>query len=153
MRRVSGALLSLCFLLPAGAGAEAVAGPHTVWGYWYTPDHDSLVRIKDCGDGTPCGIVTWVDPVRGKVTVDEHNKDEALRGRPIEGITLLHGFEAGSEDWRGGAIYHPGNGNTYRARIRRVDEDTLEVKGCLGPICKGQLWDRAAPMALDDGAD
>ena len=118
-------------------------GAHDVYGAWYTPDRDSVIAIADCGDGTPCGTVTWIDEARAQVTVDEHNDDAALRGRPILGITLLSGFETGRRGWRGGAIYHPGNGNTYRAKVRRLDADTLEVKGCLGPICQAQRWQRA----------
>ena len=150
MRTAATILVGVSLVSPAIAG-EAVTVPpaHAVWGYWYTPDRDSLVRIADCGDGTPCGVVTWVDPVRGEVTTDEHNKDEALRDRPIEGITLLRGFETGPNGWRGGAIYHPGNGHTYRAQLRRVDEETLEVKGCLGPICKGQMWPKAEAMTAE----
>lgn len=141
----------------AVVGATAIAAAHAgerdpadVWGLWYTPDRDSLVEIADCGDGTPCGTVRWVDPVRAQVTHDEHNPDEALRGRPMEGITLLEGFEAGTRGWIAGAIYHPGQGKTYRARVRRTGEDALKVSGCVGPICKGMTWHRAEQRRADE---
>ena len=128
----------------AAAGAETgTERAHDVYGSWYTPERDTVIRIADCGDGTPCGTVAWLDEERALVLIDEHNRDEALRGRPMLGVTLLHGFEAGRRGWMGGEIYHPGNGNTYRARVRRLDADTLEVKGCVGPVCKGQRWERA----------
>ena len=135
-------------MLLAGVAAfgSAQAGdrdPADVWGLWYTPDRDSLVEIRDCGDGTPCGTVRWVDPVRAQVTHDTRNPDEALRGRPMEGIVLLSGFEAAERGWQGGDIYHPGQGRTYRARVRRTGEDALKVSGCVGPICKGMTWHRA----------
>ena len=139
-------------LLAAGAAALGSAlgiaqagdpAPTDVWGLWYTPERDSLVEIHDCGDGTPCGVVRWIDPVRGEVTHDEHNPDETLRGRPMEGVTLLSGFEAGARGWKGGAIYHPGQGKTYRAKVRRDGAASLRVAGCVGPICKGMTWHRA----------
>lgn len=145
MRRLTIAAMSavLCLGAGASAGDESRGAARDVFGYWYTPDRDSLVLIADCGDGTPCGTVTWVDPERAKVLVDENNRDETLKGRPIEGITLLAGFEEASKGWRGGEIYNPENGATYRAKLRRTGADTLEVKGCVGPICKGMVWPRA----------
>ena len=137
-------------LLALGGASDA----HDVYGAWYTPDRDSVIAIADCGDGTPCGTVAWIDEARAQVTTDEHNDDADLRGRPILGITLLSGFETGKRGWRGGDIYHPGNGNTYRAKVRRLDADTLEVKGCLGPICQAQRWVRApARLAGATAAD
>ena len=147
-----GLMAGLAMLGAAGGGAAGGTGDRTgdgrdVFGAWYTPDRDSVIAIADCGDGTPCGTVTWLDAERAQVTIDEHNADAGLRGRPILGITLLSGFETGrqgsGQGWRGGEIYHPGNGNTYRAKVRRLDADTLEVKGCVGPICKAQRWVRA----------
>ena len=124
------------------AGGAAAPEPHDVYGDWYTPERDSVVRIHDCGDGSPCGTVVWLDPETAQVIHDEHNDDAALRGRPILGVTLLSGFEAAPKGWRRGVIYNPGDGNSYRARVRRLDADTLEVKGCVGPICKGMRWAR-----------
>ena len=140
------AYLAACAL--TNASAPPATG-HDVYGDWYTPDRDSVVRIADCGDGTPCGTVTWQDPERAKVVIDRRNEDQALRGRPIVGITLLGGFEAAEEDWRRGAIYNPENGATYRARLKRLDADRLQVKGCVGPICKGMVWERRPPASAD----
>ena len=65
------------------------------------------------------------------------------------GVTLLHGFERGAERWHAGAIYNPKDGRTYRARMELVSQDTLAVSGCLGPICKTLLWQRAKDEAQD----
>ena len=139
-KTLTGLMAGACALGTAQAGDPASTD---VWGLWYTPDRDSLVLIEDCGDGTPCGTVQWIDPVRGEVTHDEHNPDEALRGRPMEGVTLLSGFAPGERGWKDGAIYHPGQGKTYRAKVRRLSEEALKVSGCVGPICKGMTWHRA----------
>jgi uncharacterized protein (DUF2147 family) len=140
-------LLAAAGLLVAGDGT----GGLDVEGYWYTPDRDVIVHITDCGDGTPCGRVVWLDEERARVLIDEHNDDPALRDRPIMGITLLGGFEEGEKGWRGGTIYNPENGDSYDARVRRLDADELEVKGCIGPFCRGFVWEAAdAAMA---GAD
>lgn len=114
-----------------------------VYGDWYTPEKDSIIRLADCGDGTPCGTVIWIDKTRAKVLVDENNPDPALRERPMEGVTLLSGFAERGEDWRGGTIYNPEDGKSYDARLKRMSEEELQVKGCVGPFCKGMVWTAA----------
>lgn len=124
------------------ANAGELTGELDVWGRWYTPDHNSIIEISDCGDGTPCGIVTWVDQHDGMVD-DTRNPDPTLQGQPMVGVKLLHGFKAEKHRWASGAIYNPENGKTYRARIALTPENTLAVSGCLGPICKKLFWERA----------
>lgn len=123
----------------------AHADEHDVWGLWYTPDRMSIIEISDCGDGSPCGVVTWVNTEHG-MTVDSENRDHDLRGRPMIGVTLLHGFEKAAHRWGSGAIYNPENGRTYRARLELESNDLLAVSGCLGPICKKLHWERAEEL-------
>lgn len=128
-------------------GATATVNSLDVHGLWYTPDRNSIVAIGDCGDGTPCGTVAWVDPEHGGMSHDEHNPDDDLRGREMVGITLLHSFEEQQGSWRSGAIYNPKDGRTYRAKIELLSEDALAVSGCLGPVCKKLIWERAEGVA------
>lgn len=127
----------------AAACGHAFAGELDVWGSWYTPAKDTIVEIRDCGDGTPCGIVTWVDPGRGGLLADVQNPDRDLRGRDMVGVTLLGGFERGADCWRAGSIYNPEDGRTYRARLELLSHHKLAVSGCLGPVCKKLVWERA----------
>ncbi|MCQ8186536.1 DUF2147 domain-containing protein [Parvularcula maris] len=120
-----------------------MAGDLDVWGHWYTPDGASIITIEDCGDGTPCGRVAWVDAEQGGMTEDVHNHDKDLRGRAMLGITLLSGFEERRDRWRRGSIYNPKDGRTYRARLRLLSQNVLGVSGCLGPVCKELTWERA----------
>ncbi|MEM1380254.1 MAG: DUF2147 domain-containing protein [Pseudomonadota bacterium] len=112
-------------------------------GHWLTDDRASVVEIVDCGDGTPCGIVVAVHPDNGGMIADHNNRDETLRGRDMVGITLLHGFELHRNAWRRGTIYNPSDGRSYRARLELLTKDALSVSGCLGPICKKLVWERA----------
>jgi uncharacterized protein (DUF2147 family) len=125
------------------APSASLAGELNVWGHWLTPDEASIIAIEDCGDGTPCGRVVWVDTQHGGMTHDLHNNDEDLRGRAMLGITLLSGFEEREERWRRGSIYNPKDGRTYRARLRLLSQNVLGVSGCLGPVCKELVWERA----------
>lgn len=138
-----GTVVCVPWLVLVGGGA--VASDLDVSGKWVTPDHASVVEIRDCGDGTPCGVVVAVDPTHGGMVCDENNRDARLRGRDMVGVTLLHGFKDGDGRgvWQRGAIYNPKDGRTYRARMELISHDALAVSGCLGPICKELIWERA----------
>lgn len=119
---------------------EPAPTSHDVYGHWFTPDRQSIVEIRDCGDGTPCGNVVWIDGDPHGDVRDHANRDRALRERPLLGAPLLSSFDASEEAWVGGEIYNPENGKTYRAVIERLDPTHLRVKGCVGPICKAFVW-------------
>ena len=126
----------------AFGSASATAEPTAVMGQWLTDDHSSTVDIRDCGDGTPCGVVVAVDPAQGGIAIDDLNREESLRGREMVGVTVLEGFKNGGDVWRSGHIYNPKDGRTYRASLRLASKDLLVVSGCLGPICKKLHWER-----------
>jgi uncharacterized protein (DUF2147 family) len=57
-----------------------------------------------------------------------------LRGRTVEGLNILHGFERDRIDhevWRNGRIYDPGSGRTYRSVVTQ-EGDRLLVRGYVG---------------------
>lgn len=124
-------------------GNVATASDLDVAGLWQTPDGSSVVQIMDCGDGTPCGVVVSVDPECGGMLADENNPEPDLRGRDMVGVTLLHGFSPRRGAWGSGAIYNPKDGRTYRAHLQLLSDEALSVSGCLGPICKKLIWERA----------
>lgn len=121
----------------------AQAADRDVYGLWFTPDRASIVEIKDCGDGTPCGIVRWIAQNPDALHADLRNRNADLRGRDMVGIELLGGFERRKTGWQAGHIYNPEDGRTYRARMELVGENELAVSGCRGPICKTYVWPRA----------
>jgi uncharacterized protein (DUF2147 family) len=128
--------------LPAliAAPALAWANPHEVYGVFAVEDGTSHVEIADCGDGTPCGRVVWIDPA----SIDDGRTPEEVMspatGEPVLGLTILQGLREARRDWRGGTIYSPSADRTYGARVRRLDSGELEVKGCIGPVCQTQIW-------------
>ena len=136
------------FLVPATLAAFALASPaiaaEPVAGVWRTASKDALVRIGDCG-GAVCGRVTrfLVPPPQGSDQRDVNNPDPALRTRKLLGLAVLSGFHADDELWRG-EIYDPKTGKSYRSVLRRLDANRLEVKGCIGPFCKTQVWRRVS---------
>ncbi len=124
------------FALVAGSAA---ADGFSVFGTYKLPDGDSHVRLTDCGDGTPCGHVVWLNPKSVPQGETAETVEDAT-GAKILGLKLLHSFKRSKTDWRGGKIYDPRNGQTYQSRLKRRTDGKLEVKGCVGPICQTQIW-------------
>ncbi|MFT4636508.1 MAG: hypothetical protein ACI9OI_002310 [Chitinophagales bacterium] len=119
--------------------ANSFADSHKVYGIYLVQEKNSHVQIADCGDGSPCGVIVWLDPTRLPTGITP----EAARskaGKPVLGSTMLEGFSRKRDDWRDGTIYHPGKDKTYASRLRRLANGNLEVKGCISIFCQTQIW-------------
>jgi uncharacterized protein (DUF2147 family) len=124
------------------AGMAHAASP--IEGRWLTPVQHGVIEITTCGD-TICGHVVSSDTLKADPSLkDVHNKDAALRARPVKGLTMLAGFTGGPKEWKGGTAYNPDDGNTYKGSLTLADANTLKVTGCVVfPLCKTQTWTRA----------
>jgi glucan biosynthesis protein C len=106
-------------------------------GRWYAEGGAAQVDISDCG-GALCGRVVWLrSPFdeNGCELRDRYNPDQSLRHRPVIGLDVLRGLVPSSGAdvvWKGGTIYDPGSGKTYRASLRVVGENRLELRGYVG---------------------
>lgn len=132
--------LLACTLLLTSLNASA--NSHDVFGTFFTEDNGSKIQIIDCGDGSPCGKIIWVNPN----TIEEGLTAEQLKskaGEPILGLEIVKGFERKKKDWRDGTIYDPGKDKTYASRMKKLDNGSLEVKGCISFFCVTQIWTEA----------
>ncbi|QKG70709.1 DUF2147 domain-containing protein [Erythrobacter mangrovi] len=136
MKRAAAIVAALFACVPLSA-AEPIQGR------WVTGEKDAVVAIAPCGPKL-CGRIDrfLVAPPKGVDQRDVNNKDPALRNRKLLGMAILSEFTEESDLWRG-TIYDPKSGKTYRSVIRRKGANVLEVKGCLGPFCQTQTWQRA----------
>jgi uncharacterized protein (DUF2147 family) len=126
--------------LAADEATPGVSALETVSGLWLTASENAHVEIADCGDGTPCGTMVEVITEDDNPAIDGNNPDPELTGRPLVGVKMLQGFKEKSGRWKSGKIYNPENGKTYKSKIKRLEDGTLEVKGYIGPICQAQIW-------------
>ncbi|MEN5051881.1 DUF2147 domain-containing protein [Brevundimonas naejangsanensis] len=112
-------------------------------GLWQTPTNGGQVRIERCGQAL-CGVLVTSSHIRANPEVkDQRNKDESLRDRPLRGLRMLSGFTGGPTEWRGGSVYNPEDGGTYRGTITMTNDNTLRLRGCIvAPLCKTQTWTR-----------
>jgi len=124
------------FLFSVSAAASEI----NVAGLWLTEDSSAHVQIADCGDGTPCGTVVWIDPDQDGSTTDDNNPDPKLKGQNIVGSKMLWGFKSKKPKWGSGKIYDARDGKTYKSKLKLAEDGRLEVKGCVGPFCKTLVW-------------
>ena len=112
-----------------------------IFGYWLTSG--SIVKIENCNNQV-CGKIVTVfveDGVDPESILDDNNKDKSLRKRTIIGIDLLSEFEIKNKDqktFKGGRIYDPRSGNSYKSNFYLNDNGILKVEGCLAFMCDGE---------------
>ena len=125
-----------------------------IFGYWLTSG--SIVEIENCNNQV-CGKIVTVfveEGVDPESILDENNKDKSLRKRTIVGIDLLSEFEIKNKDqktFKGGRIYDPRSGNSYKSNLYLNDNGILKVEGCLAFMCDGEEWQPLTVKFNEDG--
>ncbi|MHC3126771.1 hypothetical protein OB03_05430 [Brevundimonas sp. GN22] len=134
-------IFAAAVLAASALAAPALAGDPT--GLWQTPTNGGQVRIERCGNAL-CGTLVTSAAIRANPgQLDVKNKDEAQRSRTLRGLRMLSGFTGGPTEWRGGSVYNPEDGGTYRGTITMTNDNTLRLRGCIvAPLCKTQTWTR-----------
>ena len=127
--------------LAAALASPALAADPT--GLWQTPTNGGQVRIARCGQEL-CGTLVTSDHIRANADArDVHNRDASQRGRTLRNLPMLTGFTGGPTEWRGGSVYNPADGGTYRGTITMTGDNALRLRGCIvAPLCKTQTWTR-----------
>jgi uncharacterized protein (DUF2147 family) len=132
--------LCVAAIISVSAGAMAAVAPDlSPLGDWLVRDGYANIRIDNCG-GKLWGIVAW-EKEPGK---DTENPDPAKKNRPTLGIPILMGLTPTKPNKWEGEIYNSQNGKMYSANVSVIDENTLELEGCLYPnfLCLAQKWTR-----------
>jgi uncharacterized protein (DUF2147 family) len=145
-------MVAVCFFLSM-CHALAFEGDDVI-GVWNTSDNDGQIEIFRCGDKYCGRIVSTREPcyppdddrgMGGQPRIDRNNPDPALRTRPILGLTIMEAFTfCGENQWKGGKIYDPGSGNTYKCKMSLSSLDRLKVRGFIGISLFGRtsVWTR-----------
>lgn len=132
----------LVLLLLLAAPWPAAADPNAIVGRWRTEPTDKGFAYVEVTrrDGLYEGRVVWLsepdfppdDPEAGRPKADRLNPDPELRGQPILGMLLMNGFRYDEGVWKGGRIYDPETGKTYKCTIRLGDDGRLKLRGYIG---------------------
>jgi len=143
VRRLAYALfVTLLAAMPTAAQSQTPAG------VWLHANKRIQVAIAPCG-ARLCGKIVWFrwpNDAQGVPLVDLKNRNPALRGRPLLGLTVLRDLRRadGERAWEGGRIYNPDDGVDYRALMTIQDDGTLRVRAyvLLPALGKTLIWTR-----------
>lgn len=106
----------------AGALAGLIAAPalaaEPIEGTWLRPSTGTLVKFAPCGGGSFCGTV----------------QNGSYKGKSI-------GKLSGSGANYNGKITDLAEGKTYTGKAK-VSGNTMDLKGCVLVICRGEKWSR-----------
>lgn len=147
------AALVLGIFALAGVPALAEEAAAKILGVWQTAEKDAYFEVYEQG-GKYFGKVTWMkedkypegDKEAGVPKHDRENPDETLRDRPLQGLVFLKDFAyEGEGKYKGGTIYDPKSGKTYKCTLTLTEEGELKVRGYVGISAFGrtEVWTRA----------
>lgn len=124
-------------------------------GKWLSQKKDAHIEIEKAANGTYEGRIVWLaepnypvdDQEANKPKHDRHNPDVAKQQQPIVGLRILEGFSYDSDGvWKGGTVYDPETGKTYKCKLTLKNGTGLEVRGYIGTPMLGRTeqWSRLA---------
>jgi uncharacterized protein (DUF2147 family) len=124
------------------AAVARAANDDDILGVWNNEEKDGRIEIFKCG-GKYCGKIVWAkepnyptgstEGAPGTPRLDHKNPDHAKRSRPILGLQIVNDFSfAGENEWKGGTVYDPKSGNTYRGKLTLIPPNRLELRGFIG---------------------
>lgn len=148
-------ILLLVSILSAAATCLA-ANADDILGVWNNEEKDAKIEIFKC-EGKYCGKIIFAkepnypagskEGTPGTPRLDHNNPDSAKRSAPIIGLLIMNDFIfAGEGVWKGGTVYDPKVGKTYRGKMTLVSMDTLVLRGFVGiPLFgRSSTWTRAS---------
>jgi uncharacterized protein (DUF2147 family) len=147
------ALVALVWVLTTTA---VWANGDQILGSWLTPEDKAVVEIYRDGDQYFGKFTFLKEPnyatgheagLDGQAKVDRNNPDASQHSQPIIGLVMLNsmnyaGEKKGKHHWKGGKIYDPGNGKSYKCTIKLNADGSLDLRGYVGISLFGrsQVW-------------
>ena len=131
------------------------ASEDTIEGYWLSSS--SIIEVKVC-DEFICAEISHVFVSEGTdplTVLDENNSSKELQNRPLVGVNLFEGFKKeliSNKVLKGGKIYNPNDGNSYKAKLTLLKNNNLQVQGCVLFVCDGEEWQPLIVTFNSDGS-
>ena len=131
------------------------ASVDTIEGYWLSSG--SIIEVDIC-DEFICAEISHVFVSEGTdplTILDENNSIKELQKRPLVGVNLFEGFKKeliSNKVLKGGRIYNPSDGKSYKAKLTLLKNNNLEVQGCLLFVCDGEEWQPLIVTFNPDGS-
>jgi uncharacterized protein (DUF2147 family) len=65
------------------------------------------------------------------------------KNKPIKDMVILWGLQKDGDGYSKGTVLKLANGKTYKSKAKLIDGGKkFEVSGCVGFMCKSQVWTR-----------
>ena len=124
------------------------ANAQTIFGSWKTIDDGtgeakSILNIYQEGEKVYAKVIKILEEGREDALCEACKGP--LKGRPILGMQIINGLvKKGKNEYAGGTILDPENGQSYRCRIWLSEENpnVLKVRGYLAFFYRTQTWVR-----------
>ncbi|PZE17073.1 DUF2147 domain-containing protein [Putridiphycobacter roseus] len=136
--RVKHVLLFLIFLPFIG---KSQVSTDDIVGVWLTQAKDAKVEVYKKG-GKYFGKVIWIktpNDENGQPVKDTKNPDDAKKNQNILGMDIITDLVFKTEEWSGGKVYDPKNGETYDCKIW-LEEGKIHLRGYLGWFYETKTW-------------
>ena len=114
-------------------------------GIWKTELKDAKIEIYK-KNNFYYGKVVWIaSPTdkNGKPIVDSNNPVEKLKTQPILGMDIITKMSYCKNEWHGGKIYDPKNGESYTCKLW-LEHGKLKVRGYAGWFFDTKTWTKVA---------
>lgn len=128
--RIAGLILVLALIAPA-----VPARADTLNGIYAAPGLGLVVRFEPClaFPDQVCGRLLW-------------GWDMSQLRHVAPGDMVLTGLSRSANGWANGKLTDPRNGWVFKGSVKPVNNGSLELKGCAGPICRRQIWHPVRPL-------
>lgn len=119
----------------------------TIFGKWNSRSKegvvDSVLEIYQKDGKAFAKVVEIMNPKRKDALCVECEGE--FKNKPILGLDILSGLKKDDDEWSGGTIIDPRNGNTYKCYIKLVKPNKLKLRGYIGFSLFGKTayWERA----------
>lgn len=140
--------MKLALLALAAASLSLFAADAPLAGKWKTYDEKtgkpkSIVSIYEENGAFSGKVEAGLDPTRAGRRCDACTDER--KGQPIVGMVIIRNMKKTGDEFTGGDILDPENGNVYRCKLKlSSDGRKLTVRGFLGVSLFGrsQIWTR-----------
>ncbi|RCS27096.1 DUF2147 domain-containing protein [Polaribacter sp. WD7] len=120
----------------------------TIFGKWLstndeTGEIDSVIEMYEKDGKAYARVIEIKDPNRQTAVCKKC--EGTNKNKPILGLEILTGLEKDDDEWSGGEILDPRNGNVYKCYIKLVKPNKLKLRGFIGfsLLGKTKYWTRA----------
>ncbi|MGN1232800.1 MAG: DUF2147 domain-containing protein [Candidatus Cryptobacteroides sp.] len=124
------------------AAAMSAQNADAILGTFLSETGTGKIKVTK-SEGKYIGTLIWT---KDEGALDVKNPDKSLRAKVLVGKVILKDmtWDANKGEWRGGTIYDPESGNTYKATVKLKENGDLTLRGYVGVPTFGRnsFWTR-----------